>query len=118
MSFLIIRYFARSGNGVLINDRETPPSAVEAAECPTIKALVGMASTDVQALVTHNWGLDVSAPGYYDPQISFVQFGDNTFAPSLTFDWSNTNVVMVNKMAGSFSIQIIVTLRRGNGPWG
>jgi len=116
-----VLYYARGG-GVTIEGSATGPTATQAQFCPCIKAKVVFGvQADVQALITHSWGLDASAPGYYDPEIQWYQISDNTsYAPSITFDVSNTNVVAVNKNATNEGITIIVILRRGSvgsGPW-
>ena len=98
--------------------------SVQASQCPSIKAVVTLPSSGVpsQAFITHNWGLDASAPGYFDPQAEFYQLVDYSFCPSLTFDFSNTNVVAVHKapniMPTTVPVMVLVTLRRGNGPYG
>ena len=115
-----VLYYARGG-GVTIEGSATGPTATQAQFCPTIKAVVVFGVTaDVQALITHNWGLDASAPGYYDPEVQIVQISDGTYAPSLTVDWANTNVVKINKLGSNQPITVQVTLRRGSvgsGPW-
>ena len=100
-----VAYYARSGipgGGVLINGSTTAPTAIQASNLPMMRALVTFAvDTDVQALVTHNWGLDASAVTYFDPEI-FLQGGQNlgansSLAPNFSMDFSNTNVVKINK---------------------
>lgn len=100
-----VLYYARSGipgGGVLINGSATNPTAIQASNLPMMKALcVFAADTDVQALITHNWGLDASAVTYFDPEI-FLMGGANlgansSLAPNFSMDFSNTNVVKVNK---------------------
>jgi len=109
-----VSYYARGG-GVLINGSATPPTAAQANFVPTIKALVVFGVTaDVQALITHNWGLDASAPTYYDPEITYFQISDGTYSPSLTFDLSNTNVTKVNKSGSNQGITVLVCLRKGS----
>jgi hypothetical protein len=117
-----VLYYARGGSGVTIEGSATGPTSQQAAQCPMIKAQVVFGvQADVQALITHNWGLDASAPGYYDPEIQWYQISDNTsYAPSITFDVSNTNVVKVNKNSTNEGITIMVILRKGSlgsGPW-
>lgn len=116
---VIVTYYARNNAGLQLNNSVTPPTAIQASQVPTIKALVVFGVTaDVQALITHNWGLDASAPNYYDPEAFHVQISDGTYAPSLTYDFSNTNVVKVNKLGSNQPITVLVTLRRGTGPVG
>lgn len=116
---VIVLYYARGG-GVTIEGSATGPTTTQAPFCPCIKAKVVFGTApDVQALITHNWGLDASAPGYFDPEIQFYQLSDMTsYAPSITFDVSNTNVVVVNKNATQAGVTLIVTLRKGTGPGG
>ncbi len=98
-----VTYFLRNGNGLLINGAATPPTAIQASGVYVQKALISFADTDTQALFTHNWGLDVSAPTYFDPEIlGIVQVGPaqagQTWMPCFTFDLTNTNVVKINKL--------------------
>src|ERR1700675_204820 len=94
-----VTYFVRGG-GVQIQTTATPPTATQAGQVNMQKALVVFgASADVQALFTHSWGLDLSAPQYFDPEIFVTPLSANTFWPSLTFDVTNTNVVKINKPA-------------------
>jgi len=115
-----VYYYARAG-GVTLEGSTTGPTATQAAQCPMIKAKVVFGVTaDAQALITHNWGLDASAPGYYDPEIQWYQISDGTYMPSLTFDVANTNVVNVNKLGTNAPTTVIVILRKGSigsGPW-
>lgn len=117
-----VLYYVR-GAGVLINGSATPPTAAQASQIPTQKALVSMADSDTQALFTHNWGLDVSSPTYLDPEIlSVVGYGPaqvaQTYLPAFTFDFSNTNVLKMNKLSflgtgGTY----LIALRKPLGPW-
>lgn len=109
-----VTYFIRGG-GVTINGSVTPPSGQQAAQVATQKAVVVFgASADVRALFTHNWGLDASAPGYFDPQISVEPLSANTYWPSLTFDVTNTNAVAINKATGDAGTTVVITLRKPN----
>lgn len=72
-----------------------------------------MGDADTQALFTHNWGLDASAPGYYEPRIHHYCLLQGpltaSFLPLLTFDVTNTNVIKINKpnlggSAGTFIV--------------
>lgn len=80
---------------------------------------------DSQATLTHNWGLDASAPTYFDPEVWYwMQNGSGaasgTWVTMLTFDLTNTNVVLVNKIVGSAAVAnagtFIITLRRPLSP--
>lgn len=113
-----VLYYARGG-GVTIEGSATGPTSTQANFVPCIKAQVVFGVTaDVQALITHNWGLDASAPGYFDPEVSIYQISDGTYSPSLTVDVSNTNVVKINKASTNQPITVMVTLRKGTGPGG
>jgi hypothetical protein len=115
-----VNYFAR-GAGILINGSATPPTSVQASALQEQVAQVNMLDTDTQALITHNFGFDASAPTYFaSPQIigpwlqGSAQVG-GTYMPAFSFDITNTNVVKMNKVSflgtgGTF----MVTLRR---PW-
>jgi hypothetical protein len=115
-----VQYYCRGASGVLINGSTTPPTAVQASQLQKQTALIIMtADADLQALFTHNWGLDASAPTYLEPEIlgptAQLVGANTTMMPAFTFDLTNTNVVKVNKLSqvgtnGTY----IVTLRR---PW-
>jgi hypothetical protein len=108
-----VTYYIR-GSGRTIKST-TPPTAIQASAVEVQRALVVFgAATDVQALFTHNWGLDASGPEYYDPGISWYLTVDHTYMPSLTFDVANTNVVKINKAASTGPVTCIVELRRDN----
>lgn len=122
-------YFARSGipgGGVLLNGSATPPTAIQASQIPTLKVQIVFIDANTQATITHNWGLDASAPTYLDPEIWYwLQNSTDgapgaTWLPVLTFDLTNTNVVLVNKIAGAAATPtggtFIITLRRPVGP--
>lgn len=113
--------FARGGNGMIATPAaNTALTAVQASQCFKQSAVVVFgADTDTQALFTHNWGLDASAPTYYEPEIALEVIGPvpgptgSTWISSLTFDRSNTNVVKVNKLNGNGTANtFLVTLRR------
>ena len=121
-------YSARSGvpgGPVLINGSATPPTAIQASLIPRLTCTVIMNIADTQATLTHNWGLDASAPTYFDPEVWYwMQNGSGTasgtWVPMLTFDLTNTNVVLVNKIAGAAAVgnagTFIITLRRPLSP--
>ena len=114
-----VQYFVRSGiggSGILAGST-TPPTPIQAGSVYAQKAVVVFTSDlDAQALFTHNWGLDASAPVFFDPQIThYMLLGGpaTTFLPAFTFDVSNTNVVKINKPAqGGTSGTYVVTLRK------
>jgi hypothetical protein len=47
-----------------------------------------------------------------EPEIQFYQTLDGTYAPSLTFDVTNTNVVKINKAATNAPTTVVVILRK------
>lgn len=99
-----VLYYIRGGMGLLINGSATPPTAIQANQCHMQKAAISFADTDTQALFTHNWGLDVSSPTYFDPEILGIAIQGpaqpaQTYLPAFTFDFSNTNVLKVNKLS-------------------
>ena len=94
-----VTYYCRGG-GVAINGSTTAPTGAQAGFLQKQTATIAFGATaDAQALFTHNWGLDASAPTYFEPEIMCFQTLGGTYSPSLTFDLSNTNVVKVNKAA-------------------
>jgi hypothetical protein len=108
-----VTYYIRGG-GVTINGSTTAPTAAQASLVQKQSAVVVFGVTaDAQARFTHNWGLDISAPGFFEPEVLINQISDNTGAPSLTIDWaSGTNVMLINKSASNAPTTIVVTLRR------
>lgn len=117
-----VLYYVRGG-GVTILGSATPPTAIQANQVNLQKAVVSFADSDTQALFTHNWGLDASAPGYFDPEVLGVQVlgpaqAAQSYLPAFTFDLSNTNVVKINKLnflgtGGTY----LFGLRRVAGPY-
>ena len=122
------QYYARSGvpgGAVLLNGSVTPPTAIQASMIPRLTAKVVMNLADTQATLTHNWGLDASAPSYFDPEVWYNEENGSgtaagTWVTMLTFDLTNTNVVLVNKLAGAAGVgsagTFIITLRRPLSP--
>ncbi len=97
-----VSYYIRGGQ-TAINGSATAPTAAQAFQVQMQKAVISFADSDVQALFTHNWGLDASSPTYFDPEAWIVQFGAPaqaaaTYFPCFTFDFANTNVVKINKL--------------------
>lgn len=95
-----VLYFARGAGGLTILGSATGPTAIQAQQCFTQTVQVNMSDTDVQALFTHSWGLDASAPGYFLPEIFYyaqMMTANGTWATALTFDVTNTNVIKINK---------------------
>ena len=106
-------YYSRGGP-VTINGSTTPPTAQQAAFLMKQSAKVVFGVTaDAQALFTHNWGLDASAPTYFEPEILQVgMLSVTTYHPLITFDWSNTNVLAINKPNTDAPFTCAVTIRR------
>ncbi len=112
-----VTYNIRNGNGVVINSSTTAPTASQAQQCLKQSAVVVFGVTaDVQARFTHNWGLDISAPGAFEPEVFIQQLSDTTAFPSLTIDWANTNAITINKAATNAPVTIVVTLRKPGSP--
>ena len=98
-----VNYFVRGGV-TTINGSTTPPTAQQAAQVMKQAAQVIMLDTDTQALFTHNWGLDASAPTYWEPEILGPQAQGpsqvaGTWVPNFSYDLTNTNVVKINKVS-------------------
>lgn len=112
-----VSYDIRNGTGVAILNSTTAPTATQAQQCLKQSAVVVFGVTaDAQALFTHNWGLDISAAGFFEPECFINQLSDTTAFPSLTIDWSNTNVLKINKAATNAPVTIVVTLRKPGSP--
>lgn len=109
-----VTYYARGGSGVRINGSTTAPTQIQASFLMKQSAVIVFGVTaDAQALFTHNWGLDASAPTYFDPEVLYVEpISVTTYQPLFTFDRSNTNVLAINKPATDGPTTIRVTLRR------
>ena len=108
-----VTYYIKGGNGVRINGSTTGPTGSQAAQCMKQSAVVVFGVTaDAQALFTHNWGLDASAPGYIEPEIMMDPLSSTTSWPLITFDRTNTNVLAINKPATDAPTTIRVVIRR------
>jgi hypothetical protein len=80
-----------------------PPTGAQAAQSPKLVVTVGMLLADLQATVTHNWGLGASTPSYFDPEVIGPVWingpvGGGTNVPLVTFSWPNTNTIQINKL--------------------
>lgn len=108
-----VTYYIKGGNGVRINGSTTAPTAQQAQQCMKQSAIVVFGVTaDAQALFTHNWGLDASAPTYIEPEIMMDPLSTTTYWPLITFDRTNTNVLAINKPATDGPTTIRVIIRR------
>ncbi len=111
-----VTYDIRGGNVTILNST-TPPTTTQAKRVLKQSAVVVFGVTaDVQARFTHNWGLDISAPGMFEPEVIIQQLSDTTAFPSLTIDWASTNVITINKAATNAPVTIVVTLRKPGSP--
>jgi len=109
-----VTYYTRAP-GVAINGSLTPITAAQAQQCMKQSAIVVFGVTgDIAATFTHNWGLDISANTYIEPEIfqEFLSTALTTFQPLITWDRSNTNAVFINKPATADACTMRVTLRR------
>ncbi len=102
------------GPGVTINASATAPTAAQAQQVykQSAKVVFGV-TADAQALFTHNWGLDISAVTYFEPEVFVNPISTTTYWPLLTFDWTSaSNVMIINKPATDAPTTVIVTIRR------
>ena len=108
-----VTYYVRGGN-TLINGSTTAPTAAQASQVHKQSAVVvfGVAGDVANALFTHNWGLDASAPGYLEPEVNAEPISSTTSFPMISFFRANTNVLQVMRVAGDTATTILVTLRR------
>lgn len=107
-----VTYFVRGGP-VTINGSTTAPTATQASQVQKQAAVIVFGVTaDAQALFTHNFGLDASAPTYREPEVLIDLISTTTYWPLLTLDRTNTNVLAINKPASDAPTTIVVTIRR------
>jgi hypothetical protein len=108
-----VTYYVRGGN-TLINGSTTAPTAAQASQVMKQSAVIvfGVAGDVANALFTHNWGLDASAPTYNEPEIIMSPVSSTTSWPMISFYRANTNVLQVMRPAGDAPTTIVVQLRR------
>lgn len=107
-----VTYFVRGGP-VTINGSTTNPTQTQASQVQKQSAVIVFGVTaDAQALFTHNFGLDASAPTYREPEVMIDLISVTTYFPLLTLDRTNTNVLAINKPATDGPTTIVVTIRR------
>jgi hypothetical protein len=108
-----VTYYVRGGN-TLINGSTTAPTAAQASQVMKQSAIVvfGVAGDIATALFTHNWGLDASAPGYYEPEVIMEPLTNSTSWPAFSFYRVNSNVLQVMRPTTDAASTILVTLRR------
>jgi hypothetical protein len=98
---------------VTINGSTTNPTQTQASQVQKQSAVIVFGVTaDAQALFTHNFGLDASAPTYREPEVMIDLISVTTYWPLLTLDRTNTNVLAINKPATDGPTTIVVTIRR------
>jgi hypothetical protein len=107
-----VTYYIRGG-GIVINASTTPPTATQANQVMKQSAVCVFGIVDdIQALFTHNWGLDNSAGPFYEPEILVEPISTTTSWPLLTFWRVSSNVFSINKLVGDAATTAIVTLRK------
>lgn len=110
-----VNYLARGSGVAMKSSSTTPLTQAQAASLQVQKAVVTYsAQTDTVCTITHNWGLDASAPEYCDPDLSYVLLADYTVVPALSFTFGNTNAVVVTKNSVIGPCTVLVTLRRNS----
>ena len=110
-----VNYLMRGAGVAIKSSSTTPPTQIQAASLQVQKAVVTWgAQTDTVTTLTHNWGLDVSAPEYCDPDLSYVLLADYTIYPALAFTFGNTNAVVITKNSLVGPCVVLVTLRRNS----
>jgi len=95
----------------------TAPTQIQASAVSLQTAAVAIGDAETFAYFTHNWGLGASFPSFLFPLITYRQSdigtGPSTALAALTFNIANTNVVIINKVAGvGNGGTFIVTLMR------
>jgi hypothetical protein len=107
-----------TASGVRIAGSTTGPTGAQAAQAQKQSAVVVFGVTaDIQALFTHNWGLELSAGFYEEPEVLFEPISTTTYWPLITFWRANSNVLSINKLGTDAPTTVMVTLRRPGGPW-
>jgi len=108
-----VTYYIR-GNGVIVNGSTTAPTATQANNVMKQSAVCVFGIVDdIQALFTHNWGLDISAGPFFEPEVLVepISFATTSW-PLLTFWRVSSNVLSINRRAGDIATTVLVTLRR------
>jgi len=109
-----VTYYIRGG-GVVINGSLTGPTLTQAQQVMKQSAVVefSVVGDIATALFTHNWGLDISSPGFFEPEILVEPISMATTAwPLFTFWRVNSNVLQINRPTTDLPTTILVTLRR------
>ena len=108
-----VTYYVRGGN-TLINGSTTAPTGAQASQVQKQSAVVvfGVAGDIATALFTHNWGLDTSAAGYFEPEVIVEPITNSTSWPALSFYRMNSNVLQVMRPVTDAATTVLVTLRR------
>lgn len=113
-----VTFFGYNNNGTQVFNSTTAPTQAQAATIPKLSCQIVFGVTaDAQALLTHNWQMSASAPARFEPEVLGVcPISTTTYHPLLTFDWTNTNVLNVNKPATDAPTTVVVVLRRPISP--
>ena len=108
-----VTYYIRGAN-IAINGSTTAPTQSQGSLLNKQSAVIVWGTVDdTTALFTHNMGLDISAPTFFEPEVLFEPISTGTTSwPLITFWRANTNVVQVMKKAGDKETTVMVTLRR------
>jgi hypothetical protein len=109
-----VTYYIRGG-AVVINGSLTPPTQTQANQVMKQSAVVefSVVGDIATALFTHNWGLDISAAGFFEPEILVEPISMATTSwPLFTFWRSTSNVIQINRPTTDLPTTILVTLRR------
>jgi hypothetical protein len=114
LGVVTVTYYCRGGNTV-INGSLTGPTTSQAAQLVKQAAIVefSVVGDIATALFTHNWGLDLSASQFGEPEILVEPISMATTAwPLFTFWRSGSNVVQINRPTTDLPTTILVTLRK------
>jgi hypothetical protein len=108
-----VTYYIRGAN-IAINGSTTPPTTSQGSLLNKQSAVVVWGTVDdTTALFTHNFGLDISGPNFFEPEVLFEPISTGTTSwPLITFWRANTNVLVMGKRAGDKETTCLVTVRR------
>jgi hypothetical protein len=108
-----VNYFIRGG-GYVINNSATGPTQAQAQQVMKQSAVCVFGTVDdVLALFSHQWGVDISAAAWFEPEILVEPISTGTTSwPMLTFWRHTSNVLYVMKRAGDKETTVQITLRR------
>ncbi len=108
-----VTYYIRGAN-IAITGSTTGPTPAQGSQLVKQSAVIVFGTVDdVLGLFSHNFGLDASAPGFFEPEVLFEPISTGTTSwPLITFWRANTNVLQVMKKAGDAATTVLVTVRR------